>query len=336
LRRSASVPRLDEVSRGPNLVYTVRDRSLLLPFYKRLFVEPALPFIPARVDPNFITHVGHAINLAGLVALLTLHSNWRFAIAALCLQIYNFCDNADGAHARRVNRCSALGELLDHGLDMLNTTYIAFIAAIAIGAPPPWFSAIAIVIPAACAATYWEQAETGVFNLGLLNQIESVFLLTTVLLVAAVFGTEIFAGVPRLVVMGFVVATALFGIVRNVFRARSRALHVAPLLLLDAAAFVASATGAVPPILAVIAATAGNVFFGVRCLALRTDGKKPTNEPGMMIVAGGIFAFIAAAALHHPASNGVAALGAAFTALFFAVYSAMNARVALRAVTRSR
>lgn len=323
------------MSNGPNLVYTVRDRSLLLPFYKRLFVDPALPFIPARVDPNVITLGGHAINLAGLLVLLAGRgSAWSYVVAALCVQLYNFCDNADGAHARRVNRCSALGELLDHGLDMLNTTYIAFIAAIAIGAPPPWFTAIALVIPAACAATYWEQAETGVFNLGLLNQVESLFLLSAVLVARAALGPSFFDGWPRLVVMSFVVGAAAIGILHNVWRARSRARRIAPLLLLNVAAFVASVSGALPPAIAIVTATAGTIFFGVRCLALRTAGVKPTREPGMMFVAFGVVACIGAWAARHPPSGKLTVIAAALTALFFTALAATNARAALRSVAK--
>lgn len=322
------------MSKGSDLVYTVRDRSLLLPFYKRLFVDPALPFIPARVDPNVITHAGHAINLAGLLVLvLGRGSAWSFVVAALSVQLYNFCDNADGAHARRVNRCSALGELLDHGLDMLNTTYIGFIAAIAIGAPAPWFTAIALLIPMACAATYWEQAETGVFNLGVLNQVESLTLLTTVLLVDATLGPSFFAGWPRLVVMSFVCGATALGIVRNVWRARSRFVRVVPLLLLNVAAFVAATTGALSPAIAILAATTGNVFFGVRCLALRAAGVKPTREPGVLFVGGGLMVFIVAAAMRHRASDELAMSAAVLAAFFFGVLALLNARDALRSVT---
>src|SRR3954451_10066069 len=179
---------------GEGLVYTVRDRSLLLPFYKRYLVEPLIRFIPRSVDPNAITHVGHLINLAGVVLLLAFGGHgarWPLFAAVICLQLYNWCDNADGAHARRTGRSSALGELLDHGLDMLNTTYIGYAAAISINAPPAWWVGIALVVPAACATTYWEQAETGLFSLGLLNQIESVMLLSTVLLISAIFGFDV-------------------------------------------------------------------------------------------------------------------------------------------------
>src|SRR5215204_6107060 len=101
---------------GPaGLDYTVRDRSILLPFYKRFVISPTLRFVPIRVDPNHITHAGHVINLVGVTVLLVCGASlssgerWPLLAAIACLQLDNWCDNADGAQARRAGRCSALG-----------------------------------------------------------------------------------------------------------------------------------------------------------------------------------------------------------------------------------
>ena len=91
-------------------VYRADDRSLLLPFYKRWFVEPTLPFIPARVHPNTITHTGHLLCLAaaGLLVATNPRHGWVFFAAMVLLQAYNWCDNADGAcrGARSTGRCT--------------------------------------------------------------------------------------------------------------------------------------------------------------------------------------------------------------------------------------
>src|SRR5262249_4649696 len=147
----------------------------------------------ARLNPNTITHTGHLLNLTGTIFLLAMwpKRGWPFVVAMLTLQLYTWCDNADGAHARRTNQCSALGELLDHGLDSLNTVYMAYLTAMALGVPPAWWVALALIIPGAGAVTYWEQAQTGVFRLGLLNQLESVTVLSTALVVSAIFGSSI-------------------------------------------------------------------------------------------------------------------------------------------------
>ena len=176
---------------GP-LVYKVEDRSLLLPYYRRYLVDPILPHLPASLSPNAITHAGHLVNLAGTSLLLVMwpRGGWAFIAAALLLQLYLWCDNADGAHARRTGQCSTYGEFLDHGLDAANTVYISYLSAMALGAPPLWWVMIVLLIPAGGAAAYWEQSQTGVFRLGLLNQVESLTLLTVVLVISAFAGTE--------------------------------------------------------------------------------------------------------------------------------------------------
>lgn len=331
------------------LVYTVRDRSVLLPVYKRYLVEPAIRFLPSRLDPNAITHLGHAINLIGVVILLASvgSSSIRipFLLGIACLQAYNWCDNADGAHARRIGRCSAMGELLDHGLDMLNTTYIAYAAAISIHAPPAWWVGIALVVPAACAVTYWEQAETGLFNLGLLNQIESVMLLSSVLLISALWGFDVWDRVhvgpltARLTVMGFVCATATVGIVHNVWRvAKSKGprslARIAPLILFDFGVLAAVLVGAMSPVAAVIVGTAGNVFFGLRCLAMRTAGERTIVETG--IVMGGVMVvgLVLWKIAGNPIASSVDVVASVAATVFFGAFALANARDAHRKVIR--
>ncbi|CAN5924700.1 hypothetical protein BH11MYX4_BH11MYX4_55590 [soil metagenome] len=330
------------------LVYTVRDRSLLLPFYKRFLVEPVIRFIPRGVDPNAITHVGHLVNLAGIVVLLAFGASGAplaLVAAVLCLQVYNWCDNADGAHARRTGRCSAMGELLDHGLDMLNTTYIAYAAAMSVHAPAAWWVAMALVIPAACAVTYWEQAETGLFSLGLLNQIESFMLLSGVLLISAYAGFDVWDRLhlgpvtARLVIMGFVSATAAVGIAHNLWRVGRRKgarvlLRVAPLLVFEVGVLLAALTGALAPSAAVIVGTAGNVFFGLRSLAVRTDGERPHLEKGIVVGAALVLGLVGGRLLGHEGSDALDVTASVSASLFFGAFAVANARDARREVIR--
>ena len=333
------------------LVYTVKDRSVLLPHYKRFAVEPLIRFIPRSVDPNSITHIGHLICLVGVSILLafgtsvTASIRLPFIAAVVCLQLYNWCDNADGAHARRTGRTSAMGELLDHGLDMLNTTYIAYAAAISISAPPAWWVGIALVVPAACATTYWEQAETGLFSLGLLNQIESVMLLSTVLLISAIFGFDAWTYVhvgpvtAQLTVMGFVCATAAFTIFSNATRVVARlgasALpRIAPLVLFDLGVLAAMLVGALSPVAAVIVGTAGNVFFGLRSLAMRTAGERPVVEKGLVVGVLLVLGLIVWKLTGQPIGHSVDWVASVAATLFFGAFAVANARDARRKVIR--
>lgn len=329
----------------PGLVYAVRDRSILLPHFKRFVVEPSLRFLPARLHPNVITHVGHLANLAGCLVVLLFagHGAGPFVVAAALLNFYNWCDNADGGHARRTGQCSAGGELLDHGLDMLNTTYIALVSAVAVGASPEWTALVAISVPAACAVTYWEQAETGLFSLGLLTQIEAVALLTTILAVDAIFGVEIWTRLHvgpvtlRLAMTTFACATALIGMagnVRRVWKKRGAVRWVYPLLAFDAAVIAAMFLGALGPLAAVIVGSAGNVFFGLRSLALRTMGRKPRPEAGLVIAAMMLVALsvVSIAGLAFGRTSDIVA--SAYAVLFFGAYAAINTRESTRAVAR--
>ena len=335
------------------LVYTVKDRSVLLPHYKRFVVEPLIRFIPRSVDPNSITHIGHLICLVGVSVLLAFGTfvpaggtvRVPFIVGVVCLQLYNWCDNADGAHARRTGRTSAMGELLDHGLDMLNTTYIAYAAAISIDAPPAWWVGIALVVPAACAATYWEQAETGVFSVGPLNQIESVMLLSSVLLISAVFGfgawdyVHIGPVTARLTVMGFVAATATVTILQNVARVVARLgaaaiPRIAALVLFDLGVLAAMMVGALSPVSAVIVGSAGNVFFGLRSLAMRTAGERPTVEKGMVVGGLLVLGLVGWKLTNQPVGRTVDWAASVAATLFFGACAVANARDARRKVIR--
>ena len=314
------------------LVYKVEDRSILLPFYRRFLVDPLLPYLPAKLNPNTITHAGHLLNLGGTVLLLALwpKSGWPFVLAMVTLQLYTWCDNADGAHARRTNQCSALGEFLDHGLDSLNTVYMAYLAAIALGVPPAWWVALALVIPGAGAVTYWEQTQTGVFRLGLLNQLESVSVLSIVLVLSAFVGNSMW---EQVAIYGFTLqraillwsaGTILFGMVRGMHRVATRdgLAAVAPVLALlafgVAIAFAAS-TSAITTVTGVILATCGNVYFCARMLSLRLYKKPPRVEAVLVVFTAALLLMIVWSHLGHRQS-GLA--GPALAMLACAVFGA--------------
>jgi len=271
-----------------DLVYKVEDRSILLPFYRRFMVDPLLPFIPAKLSPNAITHIGHLLNLIGTATLLALNpvSGWPYFTAALAVNLYMWCDNADGAHARRTKQCSPFGEFLDHGLDQFNTVYIAYLTAMALGASAFGWVAIALLIPGAAVVTYWEQSNTGVFRVGLLNQVESVLVLSVALVVTGLFGqrvwdTPVFRSIVlRDLMIVWPCATILFGMARNLTRvaAQCGAKTTAPILVylgFSAAIFGGIVVGVLTTVLAVALATALNIHLGMRMLARRLKKESP-------------------------------------------------------------
>lgn len=277
-----------------HLEYQVQDRSILLPHYKRFFVEPTLRLIPTRLSPNAITHAGHLLNLGALVWLMRGGSP---IVSAVLLNAYLWADNADGAHARRTKQTSATGEFLDHGFDLLNATYVAIMTVIALGAPPIWSVAAAVVVPAAAAVTYWEQAETGTFQLGMFNQIESIACLTVILVARAVLGPL----PPALgtALLGLTTLIALVGIGHSALRVVRRGGRLVPVvapLAFGVAIALVTLTGALAMPATIAIGAAGFIFLGVRQLHLRIRKEKPVTEYCILVAA----ALLGAQALHVP------------------------------------
>lgn len=297
----------------PALRYTVRDRSILLPFYKRLLVEPLLPVIPRRLAPNAITHAGHLVNLAALLVLalvppLTERARWPYFVVAALVHVYLWCDNADGGHARRTNQCSAMGEFLDHGLDLLNATYIAAMSTLVLGVPPFWSAVAVVVVPAAAAVTYWEQAETGMFQLGLFNQIESVAALTLLLVIRGTVGSEALAvhvGPVSLavVLLATVVFTAGSSILASAWRVAKKNGSLVPFaapLGFAIATALAIGTGTLGTLAAIVVGTTVFVFLGIRQLTLRVRGRRPLAEHGVLLAAAALTSLAVYHALGGP------------------------------------
>jgi phosphatidylglycerophosphate synthase len=329
------------------LVYKVEDRSILLPYYRRYLVDPLLPLLPARLNPNTITHAGHLLNLVGTVILIAAwpKNGWPFVVATVMLQLYTWCDNADGAHARRTNQCSALGEFLDHGLDALNTVYISYLTAMALGVPPLWWVVIALIIPGAGAVTYWEQTQTGFFRLGLLNQLESVAVLSIVLLGSALLGksiwgeTSIFGITLQRAFLLWLSATILFGMMRAMHRVATRdglgaVLPVLALILFGSAIAGAAAVDAISTITAVTLASSVNVYYATRMLSFRLHKRLPRVEPVIVAFTAVLAGLIAYDRLGYPHNPVVGPVLALLACGIFGAQAIQDARASIQQLER--
>ncbi len=277
------------------LKYQARDRSILLPLYKRWLVEPVVDRLPATLSPNAITHAGHMVNLAALMILLGSQAQrglWLI-VSGLLVQVYVVCDNADGTHARRTGQTSAYGELLDHGLDTLNVAYIACMSAYALGLGPTWWVVLVALVTSASAFTFFEQTQTGTFVLGRLNQQEAAAMLTVVMFVSAAFGRRWWADTvvagdvsAQMLVLGVSCVSLLTAMGRamvRVIRARGfgSALPVVVLVAWNAAVFMVAELDVVSARVALFVALASNTFFACRMLARRhCSGAHPPRLAG--------------------------------------------------------
>ncbi len=312
--------------------YKVVDRSILLPSYKRFFLDPLLPLIPARLHPNWISLAGH---LACLAALLLLSpqspQGWRFVAAALLLQVYVFCDNADGGHARRTGQTSARGELLDHGLDLLSTSYIAVIAAISLHSGHTLTFAFALLLPSAAALTCWEQTQTGIFQMGRLNQIESVLVLSVAMAVDAWVDTDVWRRLQvgqvsaYLSIHLFALALIAAAEARRVWRVRREGAGVASgavYLLLQASIAAVFFSRTLSVWLAAVLSMSVAIYFGLHCLLLRLRRERVRVDPFLLF--GAITMLGAMAASFSQTSRPAASWMASACAAAFAL-GAMNA-----------
>ncbi|MFO0741691.1 MAG: Coq4 family protein [Labilithrix sp.] len=175
---------------APAGAYRVDDRSLLLGLYRRLLWDRLTRAIPRAIHPNLLTiacqlfavlaAVSCAIAIGGH-PLLFLLSAIGF-LGALTL------DNVDGAHARRTGQCSALGELLDHGLDGVTATATLVTTGLLLRVPGPMLVAISALGAVAFATVFWEQLRTGVLRLPRVSPTEGLTLLAAWEVLLAAFG----------------------------------------------------------------------------------------------------------------------------------------------------
>jgi hypothetical protein len=193
---------------------------------------------------------------------------------------------------------------LDHGLDLLNATFVGSITALVLGASPAWFAAVTVVVPAAAAAIFWEQAETSVLHLGMFQQLEAVAALTAICLAAAIFGPGIFdtqiAGISArwlLLSVPFIgTLSSIVGAMYRVFRRGGSLLRVTPVLALGTALTFALSTGAMSYWAVTLIGVACFVFMGLRSLTRRMHKESPVLCRGVLLVAGVVAAVTVA---HH-------------------------------------
>lgn len=293
-------------SAGETAAYRSEDRSILLPYYKAWIVDPSIKRIPASVSPNAITLLGTVLSTIGAAICVALRPTGGpiFLVVAVLLWAYIYCDNADGGHARRTGQTSALGETLDHGLDLLNVAYVGVMTVATLGAPASSWVSLMAVITLAASVVYWEQAEVGVFRLGLLNQLESATVLTILMVIVSLLGTsamhvEIVGPITtHLAVLVWTLATIFFGIARGLVRVARKdpraVFRVMPLFLVNAAMTTTFSLGHAETPLVVCAVSAQNVGFGARMLAARLGQRAPEPAAGLAALAA---ATLAAAAL---------------------------------------
>lgn len=171
--------------------YRAEDHSLLMPIFGRKVVAPLVSLLPPSLHPNVLTLLGFACCLASSALTLLANNSAPVRLSVVIgFWLYVLCDNLDGAHARRTQQTSLLGEMLDHGLDSFNSLLIVMAVLGVFGVDAVTASPWLLLSLAHALVVLLEQRYTGVFRLPLFNQLEAISF-ASVLVVFAPFARQI-------------------------------------------------------------------------------------------------------------------------------------------------
>jgi phosphatidylglycerophosphate synthase len=164
----------------PPYEYRCTDRSVLIGPFRKYWAGAFMLTVPWRLPANFVTLLASAfmwVLLACLIANAPLDPAWRGLLFAALLHCYVVYDHIDGMQAKRSRTSSALGEYLDHSLDV----YHGAIAVLAIFGLVGFGDRLAVLLLLGCshlafAATMVEEKERGELYFGPIGSLEGVLL----------------------------------------------------------------------------------------------------------------------------------------------------------------
>ena len=113
------------------------------PWLIKNICEPVLKYVPLSVAPNSISLAGSfACWLMATLAYISTELTGAYKLAALLgagafMMVSMVADCLDGMQARRTNRCSKLGEMMDHWLDSAHVPLVTVGLCLALE-PRPW------------------------------------------------------------------------------------------------------------------------------------------------------------------------------------------------------
>lgn len=98
-----------------------------------IFWTACLEYVPKCVSPNMLTLIGNFSYIFTVLLLMKTEigfelekPSFNYFLCGLFMLFYQTLDALDGKQARRLNRSTPLGQLLDHGTDCITTTFIVY------------------------------------------------------------------------------------------------------------------------------------------------------------------------------------------------------------------
>ncbi len=164
----------------PPYAYRCVDQSKLIGPFRRHWAAWFLKAMPLGVPANYVTLLASAfmwVLLGCVIAGAPLAVEMRALLFAALLHFYLVYDHLDGMQAKRTGTSSALGEYLDHSLDV----YHGAIAVLAIFALVGFDQPAMVLVMLGCshlafAATMVEEKERGELFFGPVGTLEGVLL----------------------------------------------------------------------------------------------------------------------------------------------------------------
>ncbi|CAN3355963.1 choline/ethanolaminephosphotransferase 1 [Diutina catenulata] len=180
--------------------YSSVDHSIITKYVLKSWWNNFVKIFPLSMAPNAITLLGLMWIVVDLFIVFYYDPyldqpspRWVYFFYALCLFMYQTFDGCDGCHARRTGQSGPLGELFDHSIDAINTTFgaIIFSSVLQFG----WGNLMTLAQFAATANFYastWEEYHTHTLYLSEFSgPVEGILMICAVYVLTGIFGPEI-------------------------------------------------------------------------------------------------------------------------------------------------
>lgn len=184
--------------------YSSEDHSLISKLILKQWWNTFVLIFPRSMAPNVITLLGFMFVIINIFTVMYYDPylnqtvpSWCYFTYAIGLFAYQTFDGCDGCHARNTGQSSPLGELFDHSIDALNTTFGSIIvgSVLQLG-----YGKLLLLVHFASVANFyastWEEYHTHTLFLSKFSgPVEGILMLVTLFIVAGIFGPDLFSTV---------------------------------------------------------------------------------------------------------------------------------------------
>ncbi|CAI5760276.1 unnamed protein product [Candida verbasci] len=188
----------------PNLKlykYSSEDHSIISKYVLKKWWNWFVQVFPLWMAPNVVTLLGLFFIISNLLVVFYYNPyldrtqpSWCYFFYAFGLFMYQTFDGCDGCHARRTGQSGPLGELFDHSIDAINTTFgsIIFASVLKMG-----YGGLMMLSQFASVCNFytstWEEYHTHTLFLSKFSgPVEGILMIIGVYILAGLFGPDIF------------------------------------------------------------------------------------------------------------------------------------------------